>query len=176
MDMVNGVLVYSKLAATDEKVEAIDLNETIRGVESDLEVLMQQKSASIIIGALPKMDGFPVLIRQLFYNLINNALKFSKAGVPPRIIITGQAGADGMAKIVVADNGIGFEQEYAERIFKTFTRLNTKDYYEGTGLGLSLCRKITERHGGSIAAEGMEGEGAKFIITLPVNSFSDTTN
>jgi light-regulated signal transduction histidine kinase (bacteriophytochrome) len=168
MDMVNGVLAYSKLSAADENVEAIDLNETIRGVESDLEVLMQQKSASVDLGPLPVIYGVPVLIHQLFYNLINNSIKFSNAGVPPRIIITGEATATGMAKIVVADNGIGFEQEYAERIFKTFTRLNSKDNYEGTGLGLSLCKKIVERHGGSITAEGVEGDGARFIVMLPM--------
>ena len=117
---------------------------------------------------MPEVRGAKVLIHQLFYNLISNSLKFSKDGVPPRIIITGEAVGDNAVKIVVADNGIGFEQEYAEAIFKTFTRLNTKDKYEGTGLGLSLCRKIVERHGGTITAASEVGEGARFMIVLPV--------
>jgi PAS domain S-box-containing protein len=164
--MISGVLLYSTLNADEHASEPIDLNEIISSVESDLELLIQQKSATISCGQLPKMEGATVLIHQLFYNLINNSLKFSRAGVPPHIIIEGSLSHDQVV-ITLEDNGIGFEADYAESIFKTFLRLNPKDKYEGTGLGLSLCKKIVERHGGNIEAAGKEGEWARFTITLP---------
>lgn len=167
MHMVNGVLAYSQLAAAEQTYEVIDLTAIISSAEADLEVVMQQKEARITVGKLPHIAGAPVLIHQLFYNLINNALKFSRPDVPTVITVTGSLQEDGMAEIIVADNGIGFEQEYAERIFKSFSRLNSKDKYEGTGLGLALCRKIVTRHGGGITAQGTPGEGARFLITLP---------
>jgi PAS domain S-box-containing protein len=167
MNMVNGVLAYSKLEAINQAFEPMDLEVTIAGVESDLEVLIQQTGATISKTALPHIMGAPVLNQQLFYNLVNNALKFRKEGVPPQISISAELPAGGMVRILVEDNGIGFEPEYAERIFTTFTRLNSKDHYEGTGLGLSLCRKIAERHGGSIIAEATPGAGARFTVSLP---------
>ncbi len=169
MNMITGVLEYSKIGSVEGAADAVPLNDVIAQTETDLEVVIAQKGASIIVGSLPEISGVTVLIHQLFYNLVNNALKFGRAGVPPRIIITGEAMRNGFAKIVLADNGIGFEPEYAEMIFKTFARLNTKDQYEGTGLGLSLCQKIVERHGGSIIADGKPGEGATFVITLPLS-------
>lgn len=167
MSMVNGVLVYSKLEAAEQTMEMINIEEVINNVEADLEVLIQQKQAMVIKEDLPLIVGAPILIRQLFYNLIGNALKFSKDDVAPRITISGERTEGGVTTITVADNGIGFEPEYADRIFKTFTRLNTKDKYEGTGLGLSLCKKIVERHGGTIMAESKLGHGARFTIELP---------
>jgi PAS domain S-box-containing protein len=167
MSMVNGVLIYSKLEATEQSMERIDIAELIGNVEADLEVIIHQKNAVIIKENLPVIVGAPILIRQLFYNLLGNALKFSKDDVPPQVIIRGEQSDRGMHKITITDNGIGFESEYAERIFKTFARLNTKDQYEGTGLGLSLCKKIVERHGGTIEAESELGQGAKFTIEIP---------
>jgi len=111
-----------------------------------------------------------VLIYQLFYNLINNSLKFAKAEGLPVISVTADVvRADGtdMAAIAVSDNGIGFSQEHAGAIFHTFTRLNSKDKYEGTGLGLALCKKIVERHSGHISAAGEKGRGALFTVILP---------
>jgi signal transduction histidine kinase len=111
------------------------------------------------------------LLHQLFYNLINNSLKFSQPDRAPVIQITAallyENGA-GLVSIQVKDNGIGFPQQDAERIFQTFTRLHAKDRYEGTGLGLALCKKIVDRHRGHIRATGVENEGAVFTITLPV--------
>ncbi len=168
MGMMNGILTYARLSAVDQTMEPIDLEEVIRNVEADLELLMEQKSATITRVQLPQVKGTPVLIYQLFYNLINNALKFSRADVPAHITITSAPAENGMVVLTLSDNGIGFEQQYADNIFKTFTRLNTKDKYEGTGLGLSLCKKTVEWHGGTIRAEGKEGEGATFVFTLPV--------
>jgi signal transduction histidine kinase len=110
------------------------------------------------------------MLYQLFYNLVNNSLKFSRKGVPAVItIVAGAIGADRRVQIEVRDNGIGFPQEYADKIFATFTRLHPKDQYEGTGLGLSLCEKIVERHGGTIWATSKVGEGTVFTIELPVD-------
>ncbi len=168
MNMVNGVLGYSKLAATDQVWDRVDLATTLANVGTDLEVLIQQKGAVIEAeGPLPTLVGAPVLLHQLFYNLINNALKFSRDDAAPRIVVRGHIADGSRAEITVSDNGIGFEPEYAERIFKAFARLHPKDRYEGTGLGLSLCKRIVERHGGTIAATGVPGEGTTFHLTLP---------
>jgi PAS domain S-box-containing protein len=176
--MIDGVLAYSALAASAFTREAVDLNEVLRNIEADLEVLIAQKQATISHHYLPVVSGSPVLLYQLFYNLIANSLKFAKAGVNPVISVTAftvpRPGEPGHGqpkhhRIVLADNGIGFRQSDAELIFQTFTRLNSKDKYEGTGLGLSLCKKIAERHGGSIFAEAEEGKGARFTVILPVD-------
>ncbi|HUR10103.1 MAG TPA: PAS domain S-box protein [Flavitalea sp.] len=168
--MIDGVLTYSTINASDESIITLDLNQIIRNIETDLEVAIQQKETIIECGDLPQIEGTPVLIYQLFYNLINNSLKFAKPGIPLRIVITSktlQIKKRSYAQIRIEDNGIGFEQEYAEKIFDNFVRLHPKDKYEGTGLGLALCEKIVQRHDGQIAASGKVGKGASFIITLP---------
>jgi PAS domain S-box-containing protein len=169
--MIEGVLNYSSLNADDEAVDFIDLNEVIRSIQGDLEIMIQQKAARIEYAALPAIQGAPILIYQLFYNLINNSLKFSKNGINPLITLSSslvrEEGRD-LARVTVADNGIGFDQQYAGNIFNTFARLHSKDKFEGTGMGLALSKKIVERHGGTIAALGAAGEGATFILTLPL--------
>ena len=106
-------------------------------------------------------------MRQLMQNLISNSIKFRRNDTPPRVHITGHSGPNGQATISVADNGVGFDPKYAERIFGVFERLHGRSEYPGTGIGLALCRKIVERHGGTMTAEGTEGEGATFTFTLP---------
>ncbi|MBC7382875.1 MAG: PAS domain S-box protein [Bacteroidia bacterium] len=164
--MIDGVLTYSSVNAIEKGIELIDLNSVIKNIESDLEILIIQKEATIKKGNLPSIEGASVLIYQLFYNLINNALKFSSLLEKPLISITSET-VNESARILVRDNGIGFEPEYSKRIFETFVRLNSKDKYDGTGLGLALCKKITQRHGGTIIAESKKNSGADFIITLP---------
>jgi signal transduction histidine kinase len=169
--MIEGVLTYSTLNGGEQTIGLIDLNDTIRNIEVDLEMTIAERKALVKKDALPSIEGAAVLIYQLFYNLLNNALKFVRPGVSPVITITSETfRRDGkeMVTITVADNGIGFEQEHARKIFDTFARLNSKDRFEGTGLGLALCKKIAERHGGSINAEGVMDAGAAFIIQLPV--------
>lgn len=169
-DMIEGVLTYSTLNATQEAPREIKLQEIVQHIESDLEVVMQQKGATLHYTNLPGIEGAPVLIHQLFYNLVNNSLKFARPGVPPRIGISAevvQREGKPFVQIWVKDNGIGFDQEHADRIFETFARLNAKDQYEGTGLGLSLCKKIVERHGGAISATGKPGEGTEIMVELP---------
>lgn len=170
--MIEGVLTYSSLNAQEQTTATISLNDTVTSIESDLEVSIQQKHASIQRQQLPQIEGAAILIYQLFYNLINNALKFSRPDAAPVISITGQTVyKDGQewAEIEVADNGIGFDQQYADKIFDTFARLNSKDQYEGTGIGLALCKKIVERHNGTITAYGNKTSGARFVLLLPVH-------
>lgn len=167
--MIEGVLTYSQLSGQKIRREKVNLHELIQNIQTDLEVTINEKSASVKTKALPIVEGSPVLLYQLFYNLIVNSLKFSKEGVEPVIDIDANVSED-WAEIIISDNGIGFEQNNSEQIFDTFSRLHSKDKYEGTGLGLSLCRKIVERHGGTIKATGQLGKGAKFIITIPLMS------
>jgi PAS domain S-box-containing protein len=170
--MIDGVLSYSTINAVDQRTETVDLNDIVKNIQSDLEVLIQEKNATIKFDKLPAVQGAPVLLYQLFYNLINNSIKFSKADVASLITLDSSIiEMEGVkfVKVLLADNGIGFDQQHAEEIFTTFTRLNTKDRYEGTGLGLALCKKIVQRHGGFISAKGERDKGAEFTILLPVN-------
>jgi PAS domain S-box-containing protein len=169
-NMIDGVLAYSKMNADSQKTTIVDLNEVIKNIETDLEIALQNTNGTIYFEELPVIEGASVLLYQLFYNLINNSIKFAKEDTPPKISITATEQIEEgnrIAIITVEDNGIGFDLDQIGRIFETFTRLNSKDRYEGTGLGLSLCKKIAERHGGSIKATGIANKGAIFIITLP---------
>ncbi|HEX8356919.1 MAG TPA: ATP-binding protein, partial [Segetibacter sp.] len=174
--MIDGVLLYSTLSTGEKAFEQIDLNETISSIASDLEVLIYQKDAVIEYDHLPTFQGSPILIYQLFYNLLTNSLKFTSPNTKPFITIKSETWLKNKElqgnsfKITVRDNGIGFRQDHAEKIFQTFARLNPKDKYEGTGLGLALCKKIVERHSGSISAKGEVGKGACFEIVLPTAS------
>jgi hypothetical protein len=167
LTMIEGVLHYSTINSTEQETEAVDLNRVIRMIESDLELPIGQKKATLHYAGIPAVEGAALLLYQLFYNLIGNALKFSKADTSCRIDITAVTEND-QVEIVVSDNGIGFDQDQSEGIFDTFSRLNGIDKYEGTGLGLSLCRKIVRRHGGEIKAVGKKGVGAEFHIRLPL--------
>ena len=141
---------------------------------SDLEIQIEQTCANITIDKLATLEVDKSQMKQLFQNLISNALKFHRPDVPPEIKITGQAQpaedneAGAQYKITVSDNGIGFDMQYHERIFTVFQRLHGRSEYEGTGVGLAICRRIIERHGGTIMAESIPGEGTSFIITLPL--------
>jgi len=170
-NMIDGVLAYSKINADLQKPTMVDLNEVIKNIETDLEVALQKTGGKIKYHELPTIEGASVLLYQLFYNLINNSIKFAKKGTPPQITIVSKFVVENSRKfavITLEDNGIGFAPDQAERIFETFTRLNSKDSYEGTGLGLSLCKKIVERHEGNIFANGSFENGAIFTMTLPV--------
>jgi PAS domain S-box-containing protein len=178
--MIDGVLMYSSINASRHAVEEVDLNVVLGEIESDLEVFIHEKKAKVTLPTLPVIPGSQILIHQLFYNIINNCLKFSRPGVDLSIEIgcsflsareIGELGLESgrpYVRISIQDNGIGFSDEEAERIFDTFTRLHAKDKFEGTGLGLALCKKIVERHGGQIFAAGVEGKGAQVIVILPM--------
>jgi len=168
--MIDGVLTYSSLNGSRFSPEPVDLTIIVSEIKTDLEILLQQKNGLINYTSLPVVTGSRILLYQLFYNLISNSLKFSDPGRSATIDITWHEDrTKGKSNYVITlkDNGIGFESQYNELIFDNFSRLNSKDRFDGTGLGLSLCRKIVERHGGSIRAEGYPGDGALFIIEIP---------
>lgn len=169
--MIDGVLKYSTIDAHEQPMEDVDLNKIIQYIETDLEILIQQQDAIIETCELHSIEGSSVLIYQLFYNLINNSLKFNKSGEQLRIVVNStvvEYQSKVFVEICLRDNGIGFDQEQAERIFNPFTRLHSKDKYEGTGLGLALCKKIVRRHHGKITAISSKDKGASFTILLPV--------
>lgn len=172
LSVIEGILRYSAISASEQAYAPVDLNELITHIQSDLELPIQQKGAVIRCEQLPVIDGAAILLHQLFYNIIQNALKFSRPDHSPVITITYSEqtiGNTAHARISVSDNGIGFDEQYAARIFETFARLHSADRFEGTGLGLALCKKIAERHGGTIAAASRDHEGAEFMITLPMH-------
>ncbi|HXD78556.1 MAG TPA: ATP-binding protein [Puia sp.] len=171
LTMIDGVLTYSTLDRTEQLIELLDLNQIVADIANVLEVPIQRKGAVIECDPLPVVEGVRVLLYQVFYNLINNSLKFSKESGSPRITIKAViVDIDGVphSEITLTDNGVGFDPKYNESIFETFTRLHSKSKYDGTGLGLSLSKKVVERHKGNIRAEGIDGVGATFIITLPL--------
>jgi PAS domain S-box-containing protein len=174
--IIDDLLNYSYQGGERLMVD-IDLNKTIQDVRYDLELLINQKGALIEQDPLPVLPGIPTQLHQLFFNLLNNALKFAKPGEPPRIRISCRTvalpGREGsFAEIVVIDNGIGFEQEYAEKIFQLFTRLNDRQAYAGSGIGLALCKKIVAIHQGEIRANSQPGQGTRFTIHLPMQEIA----
>lgn len=175
--IIEGILAYSTVDKKTQPVESINLDKTIENIKIDLELIIKEKGAILIKSELPAIEGAPILIHQLFYNLLHNALKFSKADQPPRVTISAvminKANRD-FVQINVLDNGIGLDAIHYERIFNAFERLHSKDEYEGNGLGLALCRKIVQRHGGTITALGEKGTGAEFIVTLPLKQTKET--
>ncbi|MEI6947591.1 PAS domain S-box protein [Paraflavisolibacter sp. H34] len=173
--IIDDLLNYSRQTRNDLSFADTDLNSVIAGVRSDLELLIQQKGGILLSDHLPIIQAVPLQMHQLFYNLINNALKFSRPGVPPEIRIAverlenegeGRKGPPLFA-ITLQDNGIGFEQQYADKIFQLFQRLNDRYSYGGTGIGLALCKKIVSNHRGEISAFSEPDKGACFTILLP---------
>jgi signal transduction histidine kinase len=164
--LIDDLLDYSRVTTQGRPPEPVDLNRAIAEATSDLQIRVNETEALIDVQRLPPAQGDPTQMRQLFQNLIGNALKYHREGVPP-VIRIGPQTHDGATAIMVADNGIGFAQADADRIFEVFQRLHGRSEYEGTGIGLAICRKIVERHGGTISAEGRPGEGATFVITFP---------
>jgi light-regulated signal transduction histidine kinase (bacteriophytochrome) len=180
--LIDDLLEYSHVSTSTTYTDEIDLNKKVAQVLEDLEVEVEKKQAVITIDPLPVVNGHRRQIQQVFQNLITNALKFSKPGVTPEIritstITTGENIPFTLPEelknkrynlIQISDNGIGFEQEYADTIFKMFQRLHAKAEYEGTGIGLAIVRKVIENHKGFIKAESKPGEGATFKIFLPI--------
>jgi signal transduction histidine kinase/CheY-like chemotaxis protein len=168
--MIEGVLLYSSVTThVNDHSAPVDLNEVLKGVEKELELLLHEKQGVIQVSPLPVIEGIDILLYQLFYNLINNSLKFSRASTPPVInISTTLHPENNTITMHITDNGIGFDAKNIEKIFNPFTRLNAKEEYEGNGLGLALCKKIVERHGGKITAVSEQGVGAAFHVTLPL--------
>ncbi|MBX2906230.1 MAG: PAS domain-containing protein [Taibaiella sp.] len=177
--LINGLLEFSRISQSAGQFEETDLNSTMQEVLSDLELKVEETGTVVRCDVLPVVEAVRTQMKQLFQNLISNAIKFQKAGTPPiiKIEVTMPAEgelqkfnlspAKGYHKIVVSDNGIGFENEYAMRIFQVFQRLHGKSEYPGSGIGLAICKKILEYHHGTIYAESEPGKGSKFTFLLP---------
>ena len=165
-ELINDLLSYSQLQKQFLQFEQVNLNETIHEVLRDLDITIREKNAYIEVDDLPSIQGNPLRLRQLFANLISNALKYSKTEVSPVIQIL-VSYDDQNVSIKVKDNGIGFEEQYKERIFGLFERLHTRDQFPGTGIGLSICKRIAELHHGTISAESEPGQYSIFEVTLP---------
>ncbi len=172
--LIDDLLTYSRVTTQGRPFAEVDLGQIVREVLSDLEVRVEQTGATVHVGELGTIEADPLQMRQLLQNLISNALKFRRADTPLQVWITGELvehklpGGGRYYRLEVRDNGIGFDEKYAERIFAVFQRLHTREEYEGTGMGLAICRKIVDRHGGTITAHGKPGEGAAFVVALPV--------
>jgi PAS domain S-box-containing protein len=166
--LIEDLLAYSRVATRGLAFQDVDLNRVLCAVLEDLEIGIRESQARVEAGPLPTVKADETQMRQLFQNLIGNALKYRKPDVAPHVRIRGSRDEDSDAwRIEISDNGIGFDPQYAERIFGIFERLHTRDRYEGTGVGLAVCRRIVERHGGDIMAEGRPEQGAIFTVVLP---------
>jgi PAS domain S-box-containing protein len=191
--LINDLLTFSRVISRSEPFAPVNLTTVTREVLGDLEVSIEKSHAKVEVGELPTVDADAMQIRQLMQNLIGNALKFQTPGAAPVVKVQGrivvQASArgstvffarkqaeggevavgEGFCELTVTDNGIGFDERYLEKIFAVFTRLHGRQEYDGTGIGLAVCRRIVDRHGGSITARSKPGEGATFIVHLPVH-------
>lgn len=197
--LIKDILLFSKTSMEKPEFVTTDLNTVIGDVLQEMEGAIAEKKANMEIGKLPSQPVNPVLIRLLFHNLLSNALKYSRKGIPPAVKVysefsnhtinldttnnnsIGSSNSDGTdggksreghggyCRIYIQDNGIGFEQKYSEQIFGMFKRLHLHSEFEGTGIGLALCKKIVEEHNGFITAQSKINEGSLFIISLPVN-------
>lgn len=181
MTLIQDLLNFSRLSRTGQPLLEVDLNSVLQHIMNDLELVIQEKQAAIISQLLPSVKGEPLQLYQLLYNIINNSLKFSSPHVPPHISISARLLAPEevsghtclnpsleYVEVLLKDNGIGFAQEYAEQIFTIFHRLNDRQAYTGTGIGLALCKKIVANHHGHIYAVSKEAAGAAFYVILPL--------
>ncbi|MEA5513401.1 PAS domain-containing protein [Nodularia sp. UHCC 0506] len=176
--LIKDLLTLSRITTRAQPFVVVNLTHIIQEVLSDLEVSIQQTNGRVEVGNLPTIKADPLQMRQLLQNLIGNALKFHRPQIPPVVkvyseILPNQSDQNSVVydtcQITIEDNGIGFAQKYVDRIFNVFQRLHGRNEYKGTGMGLAICRKIIERHHGIITVESQPGEGAKFIVTLPIN-------
>jgi two-component system, sensor histidine kinase and response regulator len=165
--LVEALLDYAQFGSRSIEHRKIDLAGTARQAWTELHEEVTGANAAVEISPLPKANGDPVLVHQLFRNLLANAIKFRRPDVAPRIFISGHSLPGGEVEVSVHDNGMGFDSLHAENIFLPFKRLHRSEQIQGTGLGLALCRRIVERHGGTIKARSQPGAGTTFVFTLP---------
>lgn len=167
-NLIEDLLRFSRVSTAARPFAEVDLATVTGAVLEDLETEVERCGAVVRVGDLPTVSGDGMQLRQLMQNLVSNALKFRRDGVAPEVAIDAVVDA-GSATITVRDNGIGFDPQYSRRIFRVFERLNGRGEYPGTGIGLALCRKIVERHGGAILADSVPGAGSTFTVVLPVD-------
>ncbi|MBL4716443.1 MAG: hybrid sensor histidine kinase/response regulator [Bacteroidetes bacterium] len=173
--LIEDLLKYSTVSIKKEPFEDTDLEKVLKDVVSDLEVRIKESGAQVEVDDnLPKIKADQTQMRQLFQNLISNALKFQNKGNVPKVSVNSQIVNKEFIEIKVNDNGVGFDEKYLDRIFKPFQRLHSPKDYEGTGIGTAICYKIVSRHGGEITATSTPGEGSSFIIRIPVKNNGET--
>lgn len=188
--LINDLLVYSRITTQAQPFEPVDLEEIATNVRNDLDLQIADVDGTVTIGDLPTVEADPTQIRQLIQNLIGNGLKFHRPDETPHVQVEASvepvaedlqqsgrldATCTEMCRLRITDNGIGFEESHTDRIFSPFKRLHGREEYEGTGMGLAICRRIVERHGGDITAESIPGEGTTFTVLLPVARAEDGT-
>ncbi len=172
MDLINDLLQFSRIKSKGQAFTVIDLNDVVAQVMSDIDVQVQEANGQVRIDPLPSIEADPTQMRQLFQNLISNAVKFRRRDAAPDIHVYAEtctadgSGEVGTHHLIVEDNGIGFDEHYASRIFTPFQRLHKE--YEGTGMGLAICRRIAERHQGTINVSSKPGQGSRFVVKLPI--------
>lgn len=177
--LINDLLAYSRVTVKAKPFEPVNLQTLIDGVTGDLEDQIARTEGKVVVESLPVLFADPLQMHQLFQNLVSNAIKFHRVGVPPVVHISAEQSLMEVVhthpvvrkkcwKITVTDNGIGFMEKHSARIFKMFERLHGRGVYEGTGIGLAICRKIVEHHGGTISGVGVPDEGSVFTIMLPI--------
>ncbi|PLS81190.1 histidine kinase, partial [Candidatus Saccharibacteria bacterium] len=178
--LIEDLLSFSRVTTQARPFVPVDLNKVMEDVTSDLETRISETGGAVQVEDLPTVMADPTQMRQLLQNLVGNALKFHKSDVPPVVrvrseAVTAKSGKIKEFRLTITDNGIGFDEKYLDRIFAVFQRLHSRDSYKGTGIGLAVCRKIVERHGGTITALSTEGVGSTFIITLPTKKLKENS-
>jgi PAS domain S-box-containing protein len=171
--LIDDLLSFSRVSSKAQPFIQVNLSTIAREVLGDLETTIEHAKGRVTVGELPVLMADPLQMRQLLQNLVGNAIKFHREGVPPVVSVRGSVDAQAQrCMLEVEDNGIGFEEKYAERIFQVFQRLHGRGQYEGTGIGLAICRKIVERHGGSIGVRSTPGVGTTFLVSLPLKQLA----
>ncbi len=181
--LIDDLLSLSRVETQGKPFVRVDLAKVARDVVADLEERIEQVGGKVVVGELPVVEADPAQMRQLLQNLIVNGLKFHRPEQKPQVTVFGRifdtkprsvTAAKALCQIIVEDDGIGFDEKYLDRIFQPFQRLHSSSEYEGTGIGLSICRRIAERHGGEISANSQPGQGSTFIVTLRVHHSKET--
>jgi light-regulated signal transduction histidine kinase (bacteriophytochrome) len=171
--LIDDLLTFSRVIRSSEPFVPVDLGAMTKEVLGDLELRIEKTGARVEVATLATIEADPMQMRQLLLNLIANALKFQPEGAVPVVKIHSRTfhsvAGEELCELSVEDNGIGFEEKYLEKIFAVFQRLHGRTEYEGTGVGLAVCRRITDRHCGTITARSQLGRGATFVVTLPVH-------
>jgi PAS domain S-box-containing protein len=171
-DLIGSLLDYSRLSKMPAALNRVDLNDVVQSVLDDLEARLAETGGRVTVETLPQVEADKVQMGQLFQNLLSNALKYHRPGVPPDVLVRGEVRkrTDGgeVCELTVSDNGIGFDEKYRDKIFTPFQRLHGRKEFPGTGIGLTICRKIVERHEGTISARGEPGKGTKITVILPL--------
>lgn len=167
-ELIDDLLEYARVNAVRRPSSPVDLNVVLKEVLEELSAPLAASSGQVEVGPLPVVDADALQMRQLFRNLLANAIKFTEPGRPPRVTVSAEILGGGQARLEVKDEGIGFDEKYLDRIFRPFQRVCDKNVYPGSGIGLAICQGVVQRHGGSITARSAPGKGASFRVVLPL--------